>query len=162
MLVNGRCMFFMIETLRWHIINIENVVVFKRTCVTLSWGTRVHAWYKTDICNDIILGTTYIHHKLLLFRVYVSIGLSVSLIGYESFRIQAVKFLLVEMFKIFNGLSPEYLSDIFEISDNPYCMRDKNKLIQPLKHTTTYRLRSFEYYGSHVWNMLWIHFRIQK
>ena len=79
--------------------------------------------------------------------------------GYESFRIHAVKLLLVEMFKIFNGLSPEYLSDIFEKSDNPYCMRDKNKLIQPLKRTTTYGLRSFEYYGSHVWNMLPVHFK---
>ena len=70
--------------------------------------------------------------------------------GYESFRIHLVKSLLVEMFKIFNGLSPEYLSDIFEKSGNPYCMRDKNKLIQPLKRRMTYGLRSFEYYGSHV------------
>ena len=44
--------------------------------------------------------------------------------GYEAFRIDAVQLILVEMFKIFNALSPEYLSDIFEKSDNPYCMRD--------------------------------------
>ena len=30
----------------------------------------------------------------------------------------------------------------------------KNKLIQPLKRTTTYDLRSFQYYGAYVWNML--------
>ena len=80
--------------------------------------------------------------------------------GYESFKIHTVKLLLVEMFKIFNGLSPEYLSDIFEKTGNPYCMQDKNKLIQPLKRTTTYGLRSFEYYGSHVWHMLPVHFKI--
>ena len=79
--------------------------------------------------------------------------------GYESISIHTVKLLFVEMFKIFNVLSPEYLSDIFEKSDNPYCVRDKNKLIQPLKRTTTYGLRSFEYYGSHVWNMLPVHFK---
>ena len=40
--------------------------------------------------------------------------------GYESFRIHAVELLLVEMFKIFDGLSPENLSDVFEKSDNSY------------------------------------------
>ena len=74
--------------------------------------------------------------------------------GYESFKIHAIKLLLVEMFEIFTGSSPEYLSDIFEKSDNPYCMWDKHKLVQPLKQTTTYGLRSFEYYGWHVWNIL--------
>ena len=69
------------------------------------------------------------------------------------------KILLVGMFKIFNGLSPEYLSDTFEKSDNTYCMRDKNKLIQPLKRTTAYGLKSFGYYSSHVWNMLPVHFK---
>ena len=72
---------------------------------------------------------------------------------------KAVKLLLVEMFKIFNGLSPEYLSDIFEKSNNPCCMRDKNKLIQPLKRTTTYGLKSFGNHDLHVWNMLPVHFK---
>ena len=76
--------------------------------------------------------------------------------GYESFRIHVVKLLFIEMFKIFTGLSPKYLSDIFEKSDDLHCMRNKNKLIQPVKGTMTYGLRSFEYYGSHVWNMLCI------
>ena len=31
--------------------------------------------------------------------------------------------------------------------------------IQPLKRTTTYGLRSFEYYGSHMWNMLPVYFK---
>ena len=61
--------------------------------------------------------------------------------GYESFRIHAVKLILVEMFNTFNWLSPEYLSDILEESDNPNCMKDKNKFIQPFKRTTMHGLR---------------------
>ena len=49
---------------------------------------------------------------------------------------------------------PNYLSELFVKADNPYDTRDKCKLIQPLKRTTTYGLRSFQYYGAHVWNML--------
>ena len=74
--------------------------------------------------------------------------------GFDSFRIYAVKCLMIELFKIFEGITPNYLSDLSVKADNPYDTRDKHKLIQPLKRTTTYGLRSFQYYGAHVWNML--------
>ena len=74
--------------------------------------------------------------------------------GFDSFRIYAVKCLMIELFKILEGITPNYLSDLFVKADTPYDTRDKNKLIQPLKRTTTYVLRSFQYYGAHVWNML--------
>ena len=74
--------------------------------------------------------------------------------GFDSFRIYAVKCLMIELFKILEGITPNYLSDLFVKADTPYDTRDKNKLIQPLKRTTTYGLRSFQYYGAHVWNML--------
>ena len=61
---------------------------------------------------------------------------------------------MIELFKILEGITPNYLSDLFVKADTPYDTRDKNKLIQPLKRTTTYVLRSFQYYGAHVWNML--------
>ena len=61
---------------------------------------------------------------------------------------------MIELFKILEGITPNYLSDLFVKADTPYDTRDKNKLIQPLKRTTTYGLRSFQYYGAHVWNML--------
>ena len=50
-------------------------------------------------------------------------------------------------------MTPNYLSELFVKADTPYDTRDKFKLIQPLKRTTTYGLRSFQYYGAHVWNM---------
>ena len=74
--------------------------------------------------------------------------------GFDSFRIYAVKSLMTELFKILEGMAPDYLSELFVKADNPYDTRDKCKLTQPLKRTTTYGLRSFQYYGSHVWNML--------
>ena len=61
---------------------------------------------------------------------------------------------MIELFKILEGITPNYLSDLFVKADNPYDTRDRHKLIQPLKRTTTYGLRSFQYYGAHVWNML--------
>ena len=61
---------------------------------------------------------------------------------------------MIELFKILEGMTPDYLSELFVKADNPYDTRDKCKLIQPLKRTTTYGLRSFQYYGAHVWNML--------
>ena len=74
--------------------------------------------------------------------------------GFDSFRINAVKSLMIELFKILEGMTPDYLSELFVKADNPYDTRDKCKLIQPLKRTTTYGLHSFQYYGAHVWNML--------
>ena len=56
-------------------------------------------------------------------------------------------------------MATDYLSEVFVKAGNPYDTRDKCKLIQPLKRTTTYGLRYFEYYGAHVWNMLSINIK---
>ena len=53
--------------------------------------------------------------------------------GFDSFRIYAVKSLMTELFKILEGMAPDYLSELFVKADNPYDTRDKCKLIQPLK-----------------------------
>ena len=74
--------------------------------------------------------------------------------GFDSFRIYAVKSLMIELFKILEGMTTNYLSELFVKADTRYDTRDKCKLIQPLKRTSTYGLRSFQYYGAHVWNIL--------
>ena len=51
-------------------------------------------------------------------------------------------------------MTPNYLSELFVKADTPYDTTDKCKSIQPLKRTSTYGLRSFQYYGAHVWNIL--------
>ena len=73
---------------------------------------------------------------------------------FDSFRIYAVKSLMTELFKILEGMTPNYLSELFVKADMPYDTRDKCKLIQPLKRTSIYDVRSFQYYGAHVWNIL--------
>ena len=60
---------------------------------------------------------------------------------------------MIELYKILEGMTPNYLSKLFVKADTPYDTRDKCRLIQPMKRTTTHGLRSFQYYGAHAWNM---------
>ena len=57
--------------------------------------------------------------------------------GVDSFRISSLKTMAVEIYKILNGMNPEYLSPLFSRSTTPYNLRDNNKLIQPIERTTT-------------------------
>ena len=43
---------------------------------------------------------------------------------------------------------------ILSKSSIPYSLRDNNKLIQQKMKTTTFGLKSFTYYGAHLWNSL--------
>ena len=72
----------------------------------------------------------------------------------DSIRMNGLKKLSIEIYKLLNGLSPVYLSTMFERFKNPYGVRDKNKLIQPIKKSTNNGLKSFQYFGAHVWNIL--------
>ena len=45
---------------------------------------------------------------------------------FDSFRISSV--MAVEIYKILNGMGPEYLSTLFSKSNVPYQLRDGNKL----------------------------------
>ena len=58
--------------------------------------------------------------------------------GFDSFRIYAVKSLMIELYNILEGMTPNYLSELFVKADTPYNTRDKCRLIQPMKRTTTY------------------------
>ena len=51
-------------------------------------------------------------------------------------------------------MGPDYSSCLFSKSNTPYQSRDDNKLIQPLKRTTTFGIKSVAYFGTHLWNML--------
>ena len=74
--------------------------------------------------------------------------------GVDSFRISSLKTMAVEIYKVLNGMNPEYLSPLLSRSTTPYNLRDNNKLIQPIKRTTTYGIKSLAYYGTHLWNLL--------
>ena len=68
-----------------------------------------------------------------------------------SLNTQKTKYMIFHSVNFPNNRLPDLA---LHIDNVPYDTRDKNKLIQPLKRTTTYGLRSFQYYGAHVWNML--------
>ena len=72
----------------------------------------------------------------------------------DSFRMSSIKIMVVEIYKILNDMGPRYLSYLFSKSITPYQSRDDNKLIQPLKRTTSFRIKSFAYFGTYLWNML--------
>ena len=74
--------------------------------------------------------------------------------GVDSFRIATIKIMAIEIYKILNDMGPDYLSCLYSKSNTPYQLRDDNKLIQPLKRTTTFGIKSFAYFGTHLWNML--------
>ena len=73
---------------------------------------------------------------------------------FDSFRISSINNIAVEIYKILNGMGPEYLSTPFSKSNAPYPLRGDDKLIQPLKRTTTFGIKSLAYFKTHLWNML--------
>ena len=57
-------------------------------------------------------------------------------------------------FRICEKLNPPYLNRMFEIKDIPYETRKPIQLVQPLRHTNTYGLRTISYTGAKLWNDL--------
>ena len=60
----------------------------------------------------------------------------------------------LDVFKSVKKLNPQYLNRMFEIKDIPYETRKPIQLVQPLRHTTTYGLRTISYTGAKLWNDL--------
>ena len=65
-----------------------------------------------------------------------------------------LKNLTLDVFKSVKTLNPPYLNKLFEIKDSPYDTRKSIQLVQPLRQTTTYGLRSISYTGAKLWNDL--------
>ena len=65
-----------------------------------------------------------------------------------------LKNMTLDVFKSVKKLNPPYLNRMFEIKDIPYETRKPIQLVQPLRHTTTYGLRTISYTGAKVWNDL--------
>ena len=50
--------------------------------------------------------------------------------------------------------SPNFDKNIFTIVDQPYDLRRRSKVIQPLINTETFGLKTFRYEGARIWNKL--------
>ena len=62
--------------------------------------------------------------------------------------------MVLEVFKSIKKKNPVYLQELFSIKDSQYSLRDSSLLVQPIKNTTNYGLRTFTYLGSKLWNNL--------
>ena len=58
------------------------------------------------------------------------------------------------MFKILNGLAPDYLQDLFSIRTTKYNVRNLEMKLNLLKPNTNYLKRSFSYSAASLWNNL--------
>lgn len=71
-----------------------------------------------------------------------------------SLEIQRQRTLAIEIFKAKNGMSPQYLTDIFVTNKNSYNTRQKDNLHTPVVNTTHYGLHSIQYLAAKIWNQL--------
>jgi len=74
----------------------------------------------------------------------------------EVARLQSIA---TETFKAVNGLSPQYISQMFTPSSHSYNLRAENTLAQTHKSTTKGGLQSFQHLGVQIWNSLPNHLR---
>ncbi len=73
---------------------------------------------------------------------------------YTTLHIRRIKAIAMEVFKSLNNLNPKFMNEIFEIKEIPYELRDTKVLVQPKFQKMTYGKNTFQYYGSHIWNLL--------
>jgi hypothetical protein len=71
-----------------------------------------------------------------------------------SLEISRLRFLAIEVFKARNGLSPNYISDMFKSTTHKYSLRSKNTLSQTHKRTVIGGTHTFQHTGVQIWNSL--------
>ena len=69
-------------------------------------------------------------------------------------KILALRYLAIEVYKCVNGLSPEYLNDLFTIKKCKYDLSDDSLINRSKVLTTNHGLKSFKGYGAKIWNIL--------
>ena len=91
-------------------------------------------------------------HKRALSTVHLKIGCSLDYLLYVdssvSIHVRTLRFLLVEVFKILNRESPEFLWDMFIFKDNQYSLRSGRSLVLPITKTQKFGQKSVSFRGS--------------
>ena len=65
-----------------------------------------------------------------------------------------LRFLVTEIYKCMNDLSPSYMKHIFIMKETSHGLRDKSLLKLPKYNTVTYGFKTIRYQGSKLWNGL--------
>ncbi len=60
--------------------------------------------------------------------------------------------LATQGYKAVNGITLNYIQELFEVKEIPYNLGDPSRTIIPQSNTTTYGLKSFKHEGNKIWN----------
>ena len=66
-------------------------------------------------------------------------------------HIRNLKFLVTEIYKFLNGLSPPIMNEVFQINECPYNLRNLRTLASKHKSTVRYGLDTFPFKGPQIW-----------
>ena len=66
-------------------------------------------------------------------------------------RIRNLKFLVTEIYKFLNGLSPRIMNEVFQINECPYNLRNPRTLASKHKSTVRYGLDTIAFKGPQIW-----------
>ena len=69
----------------------------------------------------------------------------------RTIRIRNLKFLLTELYKILNGLSPPIMSKVFQTNDCLYDLGNPRILASKHKSTIKYGINTIAFKGSQIW-----------
>ncbi len=63
---------------------------------------------------------------------------------------QRSRTLATEVYKAVNGMTPNYIQELFEVKEIPYFLRDPTRTIIPKSNSTTYGLKSLKHEGKKI------------
>ena len=97
-------------------------------------------------------------HKRSLRAVFLNFDLNfdelLALDNGVSLHIYSIQKLLLEVFKSLNGLSPTFISELFQTKSSNYSLRSGHQLTLPPTKTRTFGTHSISFMGSLLWNRL--------
>ena len=79
--------------------------------------------------------------------------------GQLSLRMNMIRVLSIEIYKYVKGTNPDYLNEMFSLSNSHYDFCNQSRLKQPKFNTKTFGYRSFKYLGAKLWNLLPSHLK---
>ena len=69
----------------------------------------------------------------------------------STIHIRNLKFLLTEVYKFLNGLSPPIMNEVFQTNDCPYDLRNPRILASKHKSTIKYGINIIAFRGPQIW-----------
>ena len=74
--------------------------------------------------------------------------------GSVTVHIRNIQKLAIEMFKVFKNLSPPIISDLFEVRENNYNLRNHSYFLIPTVKAVYHGLESIKNLGPRIWNLV--------